>query len=165
MVIIEKINFWYKRNRILFNDLDLELNPGNIYGLLGRNGAGKTSLLKIISGLLFPKSGSVEVFGNDSTKRLPAFLQDIFFIPEEFSLQVVKIKDFVKANSVFYPSFDHAQLKSILLEFGLDDNEKLNQISYGQKKKFLRDRIKSWGAEQKFANFERKLSKQKTNHY
>jgi ABC-2 type transport system ATP-binding protein len=137
MVIIKKINFGYKRDRILFNDLDLELNPGNIYGLLGKNGAGKTSLLKIISGLVFPKSGSLEVFGFDPTKRLPAFLQDIFFIPEEFPLQAVKIKDFVKANSVFYPSFNHVQLQSILVEFGLDENQKLNQISYGQKKTFL----------------------------
>ena len=137
MIKINKINFWYKRNHVLFNDLELELSPGNIYGLLGRNGAGKTSLLKIISGLLFPKSGTLDVFGYDSTKRMPAFLQDIFFIPEEFSLHAVKIKDYVRANSVFYPSFNHTQFQSILVEFGLDENEKLNQISYGQKKKFL----------------------------
>ena len=137
MIILNKITFWYKRDRMLFNDLDLELSPGNIYGLLGRNGAGKTSLLKIISGLLIPKLGTLNVFGFDSTKRLPAFLQDVFIVPEEFSLQAIKIKEYVRANSVFYPLFNHTQLQLMLNEFGLDEDEKLNNISYGQKKKFL----------------------------
>jgi ABC-2 type transport system ATP-binding protein len=81
--------------------------------------------------------GTLNVFGFDSTKRLPAFLQDVFIVPEEFSLQAIKIKEYVRANSVFYPLFNHTQLQLMLNEFGLDEDEKLNNISYGQKKKFL----------------------------
>ena len=53
MLNIKNLSFGYNSTENLFNNLNLELSPGNIYGLLGKNGAGKTTLLKIICGLLF----------------------------------------------------------------------------------------------------------------
>ncbi len=137
MVQIENLCFSYPRKPSLFKQLDMELQPGNIYGLLGKNGAGKTTLLKIIAGLVFPKSGRCTVAGLDGSKREPQFLEDICFIPEEYQLPSVKISSFVSINSPFYKRFDHEKMAWLLKEFQLKPEHKLHQLSFGQKKKFL----------------------------
>ncbi len=137
MVQTEKLSFGYTRTQRLFEKLDISLLPGNIYGLLGKNGAGKTTLLRIIAGLTFPRSGSCTVFGNESSHRLPGVLQDIYMIPEEYSLPPIRIGTYVSLNAPFYGRFDHEKLKWLLEEFQLTSNNKLHQLSYGQKKKFL----------------------------
>lgn len=55
MIEIKSIEFAYSKKQKLFQDLNLSMQNGHIYGLLGKNGAGKTSLLKILSGLRFPQ--------------------------------------------------------------------------------------------------------------
>ncbi len=54
MITIQNLSFHYKSGRPIYSGVNMELQPGNIYGLLGENGVGKTTLLKLISGLLFP---------------------------------------------------------------------------------------------------------------
>ncbi len=137
MVEIKKLNFGYRKNRLLFNNLDLSLPLGNIYGLFGKNGAGKTTLLKQITGLLFPTSGECHVFGIPSSQRSPDVLQDIIIIPEEFNLPSIRGFSFAKINGAFYPGFNKSEFKNLLNEFQVDGNERLNDLSYGQKKKFL----------------------------
>lgn len=137
MVQIEQLMFGYTRKKILFNQLDLDLVPGNIYGLLGRNGAGKTTLLKIIAGLVFPQSGKCTVSGFESKQRIPQCLEDICFIPEEYHLPSISIANFVSLNAPFYKRFDHEKLSWLLNEFQLKTTDKLNQLSFGQKKKFI----------------------------
>jgi ABC-2 type transport system ATP-binding protein len=137
MVEIKRLNFGYTKKQTLFNQLDLQLKPGNIYGLLGKNGAGKTSLLKVMTGLVFPRDGSCKIAGYDANERMPACLEDICFIPEEYHLPSVKIESFVSINAPFYRRFDHEKLAWLLKEFQLQPKNKLNQLSYGQKKKFL----------------------------
>ena len=89
MVRIKDLSFGYNRNR-LFNNLLLSLEPGNIYGLLGKNGAGKTSLLRIISGQIYPEGGDCRVFDMNPHMRSPEFLSKVYFVPEEFSLPGLK---------------------------------------------------------------------------
>lgn len=113
------------------------MESGKIYGLLGHNGAGKTTMLKLIAGLLFPKSGNCNVLGFNPKERDPNFLKDIFYIPEEFELPSFSIEKYFQINSVFYPNFDKAILNEILSEFNLKYEFKLNALSFGQKKKFL----------------------------
>lgn len=137
MVQIEKLSFGYTRSQRLFNGLNLELLPGNIYGLLGKNGAGKTTLLRIVAGLTFPRSGSCNVLGHASSLRLPSMLQDLYLVPEEYHLPPISIGRYVSLNATFYGRFDHEKLKWLLEEFQLTTKVKLHQLSYGQKKKFL----------------------------
>ncbi len=137
MIKINDLSFAYPKKESLFKDLSLHLNPGSITGLLGINGAGKTTLLKLLSGLLLKSSGNLEVNGFNPFNRDVSFLNDIYFIPEEYYLDPVKISSFVKANSGFYPNFDHKKLNDILDDFKLDQNEKLSELSHGQRKKFL----------------------------
>ena len=65
----------------MFNHFSLSLEPGRIYGLLGKNGTGKSTLLYLISGLLRPVSGSVMMNGHESRLRLPEMLQEVFIVP------------------------------------------------------------------------------------
>jgi len=137
MVELQHVHFRYKKKKPLFDNLSLTLQPGLIYGLLGKNGAGKSSLLKHISGLLYPDSGTCTVFGSDASARKPETLQDIYLIPEEFNLPAVKLSTYLKMNAVFYSRFSYSQFNAYLAEFELSEDAKLSTLSYGQKKKFL----------------------------
>lgn len=138
MVSIKDLKFRYSKKQLpLFEELSCELSSGSIVGLLGKNGAGKTSLLKLMVGLLQPTEGSVHILGQQPSVRQPSLLQDIYFLPEEFHQPSISIKKYVKANASFYPRFDEELLKRLLTDFELPDNKQLNQFSYGQKKKFL----------------------------
>jgi ABC-2 type transport system ATP-binding protein len=135
MVSLHNIHFAYRKKRPLFEGLNVELKPGCIYGLLGRNGAGKTSLLRLMSGLLFPQKGNCRVGPHDPVWRSPAFLQEVFFIPEEFDLPPVRIRDYASVNAPFYPKFDYVQFGKYLQEFDLDERLTMTEMSHGQKKK------------------------------
>lgn len=137
MIHIQDLSFEYKPGQNLFNNLDLNLDPGNIYGLLGKNGAGKTTLLKLIGGLLFPHSGECSVMDHVPELRLPQFLRELFFIPEEFYLPPVKLDEYIKLYTPFYPRFNRRQFNDYRDKFDLPDNGKLTSLSYGQKKKLL----------------------------
>lgn len=137
MIEINELAFSYKKKKPLFNHLNLQLPSGRIHGLLGKNGAGKTTLLKLISGLLFPNNGNIKTLGFDPNKRKPGMLQDIYFLFEEFTLPDLSIQKFKEVYAGFYPNFNENQFNEYLSEFEIHDNEKLNSLSYGQKKKVL----------------------------
>lgn len=136
MIKIESLGFAYKR-RIVFDHLNLELRPGHIYGLLGKNGTGKSTLLRSLMGLLFPDKGSIEAFGHNPSKRHPAYLQEAFMVAEEFYLPSVSVSHFMKSNAPFYPAFDEGQFSAYLKEFEVPVRHRLDQMSYGQRKKVL----------------------------
>src|SRR5512138_2593225 len=117
MIRIKDLNFNYPRQNALFDGLSLKLEPGSISGLLGKNGAGKTSLLKLFTGLLHSRSGEITVIAHNPQKREVSFLNNVFLVPEEFYFPAVKITDYIKAYSQFYPQFDLPMLNRILIEF------------------------------------------------
>lgn len=137
MIEIEKLKFGYKKNNILMNDLNLNLQAGYIHGLLGKNGAGKTTLLKQIVGLAFPNEGSCKVMGYEPRHRSPEFLQKIFIVPEEFEMLPVKISKYVNLHAPFYPDFSEELFNKCLEEFEMTSDEKIHNLSFGQKKKVM----------------------------
>jgi ABC-2 type transport system ATP-binding protein len=137
MIQIQDLHFAYPRQSGLFKNLCLQLEPGSITGLLGKNGSGKTTLLKLLSGLLHPHSGTLTVLGNIPGKREVSFLSDVFLVPEEFYFPSISFKDYCKSYSPFYPRFDAEILDRIFAEFKLDAKTNLQNLSQGQKKKFL----------------------------
>ncbi|MFK7951744.1 MAG: ATP-binding cassette domain-containing protein [Ekhidna sp.] len=138
MINIKQLNFSYsKKQSPLFDGLDCELKAGSIVGLLGKNGAGKTSLLKILTGLQFSTSGAIQVNGHSPSKREPSFLEELFFVSEEFYIPGISIEKFVKAHAPFYPRFDRDLLNRLISDFELPQTKNLQKLSYGQKKKFL----------------------------
>ncbi|MEZ4950250.1 MAG: ABC transporter ATP-binding protein [Saprospiraceae bacterium] len=137
MIDLTNIAFWYKKDKPVFSGLDLNLQKGAIYGLLGKNGAGKTTLLKIISGLLFPKQGTCHVINHKPGQRLPSFLSEVYYVPEELYIPSVKIKEFVNTYAPFYPRFDQARFDKYLDVFEISAENKMDALSYGQKKKAI----------------------------
>lgn len=137
MITINDLAFSYKKKKPLFSNLNLQLSEGRIHGLLGKNGAGKTTLLKLVSGLLFPTNGIISTLGYNPANRKPSMLQDIYFLFEEFTLPDFSIQKFKDVYYSFYPKFNENQFAEYLSEFEIHDNEKLNSLSYGQKKKVL----------------------------
>jgi ABC-2 type transport system ATP-binding protein len=137
MIEIRNLRFQYHRKRPLFENLSVDLMPGSIYGLLGKNGAGKTSLLKVISGLIFPRSGSCAVSGFLPRQRKPSFLERIYFLPEDFQVPPISMKRYKNLYAPFYPAFNDRLYGELLTEFNLDPDDRLNRLSQGQRKKFL----------------------------
>lgn len=138
MIEIKDMDFGYVPQRKIFDNLNLSLEAGHIYGLLGKNGMGKTTLLKIISGLRFCNRGSVEVFGQKPEMRNPEMLADIYFVTEEMDVPTVSVSEYVKIYAPFYPNFSKSDFENYLRQFEINDLElKLTKMSHGQKKKVL----------------------------
>ncbi len=137
MINIQSLEFSHRKREKLFENLSFSLKPGSITGLLGKNGAGKTSLLKIMAGMLFPGKGEIEVLGHQPKKREPDFLKFVYYLPEEFYLPATSVRNYLKANSGFYPNFDQELMKYQMQEFEIPVENRLDKMSYGQKKKFL----------------------------
>lgn len=136
MIEVKNISFKYAgQKHFVFDDFSLTLNSNSIYGLLGKNGTGKSTLLYLISGLLRPHRGKVSVDGNVSVKRKAEMLEEIFFVSEEFELPKCSLREYVNRNSGFYPRFSDAILRNCLKEFEVPENPMLDQLSMGQKKK------------------------------
>ena len=136
MIDIKNLDFSYSRNTKLFTGLNLNLETGRIHGLLGKNGEGKSTLLKLISGLVFPVRGNIEVMGFNPQKRLPEMLKEIYFLPEELPQLTLSIKDYEEVYAPFYPNFNADQFNRYLTEFEIDNKKSmLNKLSHGQKKK------------------------------
>lgn len=137
MISINNLSFAFKKNQPLFKDLSLEMKAGKIYGLFGLNGAGKTSLLNQISGLLFPAGGECTVNEIIARERTPAMLSDLFLIPEQFDLPSMTGTKYTDIHAPFYPRFEESQFKSVINEFKVNTSSILQELSYGQRKKFL----------------------------
>lgn len=137
MVTIQNLQFGYRKSKLVFDALNLQIEPGHIYGLLGENGTGKSTLLKLMSGLAFAQKGSVETLGYNPEKRMPNMLREIAFIPEEFDLLPLSIPKFIQVSAPFYPAFDEKQMYALLEEFQIPKGQAITDMSYGQKKKLL----------------------------
>lgn len=136
MVNVQNISFHYKGQKALvFDGFSLQLEENRIYGLLGKNGTGKSTLLYLLSGLLRPVNGHVSVDGIEARKREPEMLRDIFLVTEEFELPAIRLSEYVKLYRPFYPNFSDEVLDNCLKDFELDRNVKFNELSMGQRKK------------------------------
>src|SRR6185312_12292220 len=116
MVSLQNVSFAYKKKPV-FNDLNLRFDAGHVYGLLGKNGTGKSSLLRNIAGLLQPKKGKIDVNGYTPFDRLPVFLEDVYMVPEEFYLPDITVPAFIKHYSPFYPHFDYKRFGNYISVF------------------------------------------------
>ncbi|HMS28557.1 MAG TPA: ABC transporter ATP-binding protein [Saprospiraceae bacterium] len=137
MIDLKQVSFGYRKTKEIFREMDLTLKPGSIYGLLGRNGAGKTSLLKMVNGLIFPQKGEVRVSGEDPAKRLPWNLADIYFVQEEPMIPSTTVLTYLYTYAPFYPNFDYDRFMRLLTSFGLEGSLRMDKMSHGQKKKVV----------------------------
>ena len=137
MITVKQLSFGYTRRRNIFDSLSLELPKGSIVGLLGRNGEGKTTLLKLLYGQLLRRQGALKVLDADPKHRAVSFLQQVYLLPEEFQVPPISIRSFFDISAPFYPNYDEAVAKELIDTFGLQWDMNLKKISQGQKKKAL----------------------------
>jgi len=134
MIKVQNLGFSYGNNEVL-KHISMEIREGNIYGLLGENGVGKTTLLTLLCGLKKPQSGFIDVDGETPFDRKPALLADQFYLADEVKAESASAMAFAKANGVFWPNFDLERFRTILEEFEVNPLQRMDAMSAGQLKK------------------------------
>lgn len=134
MIEIKNIQFSYGRHMVL-NHVTLDLQPGKIYGLLGQNGVGKSTLLKVVSGLLKSQGGECLVNNRIPFKREPSFLSSVYYLPEDFVGPDVTVETYAMQVGPFYPNFSQERFFKIIAEFDVNPKIKFTKLSFGQQKK------------------------------
>ena len=134
MIEISNLSFSYGAKRVLEN-ISLKVSEGNIYGLLGENGVGKTTLLTLLCGLKKPEAGTITVDGRNPFNREPSLLADQFYLPDEVIPVHARALDFAKEHGVFWPRFDLEKFRTILSEFEVEPQQRMDAMSAGQLKK------------------------------
>lgn len=134
MIEIKDLAFSYGKTPIL-KSITTTLEEGRIYGLLGENGVGKTTLLTLLCGLKKVCSSSITTDGENPFDRTPTLLQNQFYLPDEVLPVTMKAECFAKERGAFWPDYDHSKFLEIMKEFENDPAKKMNQMSAGQLKK------------------------------
>ncbi len=113
-------------------DLNLRVRRGSIYGFLGRNGAGKTTAIKMLVGLLRSDSGEIRVNGVDPWQFTIADRQKIGYLSEKQTLMpTMRIDGLIEFTANFYPNWDFALCDRILKRFQLDPTKRIKELSQG----------------------------------
>ncbi len=137
MINVSELSFAYGRGKDVLSGLNTNLKKGSVYGLLGKNGVGKSTLLKLLCGLLFPKEGSVVVGEHSACSRRPSLLSELFFVTEELEMPTVSMRKYANLTASLYPNFSHELLEKYMREFQVSMDDKLSKMSHGQRKKAI----------------------------
>ena len=119
--------------RPALNGINMDIPRGRIIGLLGPNGSGKTTFMKLANGLLVPSGGSILIDGHKpgpETKQAVSYLPDKDYLPDW-----MKVKDLVKMFTEFYKDFDHLKAQDMLQRLSINDGQRLKSLSKGTKEK------------------------------
>ena len=135
MITLKELSFSYSRKKEVLDRINLEVGSGHICGLLGKNGEGKTTLLNLLSGQIFPDQGSCLVLEETPSERNARFLQQIFLLPEEISMPEVTAIEYIKMYAPFYPTFRDDICKACVESFEINLSDRLSKMSPGQRKK------------------------------
>ena len=134
MININNLAFSYGSVPVLKN-ITMKLEEGKIYGLLGENGVGKTTLLTLLCGLKKPNTGSIDIDGTDPFKRDPELYSQLYYVPDEVSPLHQTAKAFAKNTGVFWPNFSMELFETIMKEMEVECSQKMDAMSAGQLKK------------------------------
>ena len=134
MITIKKLGFSYG-DHVVLKDISMNLEEGRIYGLLGENGVGKTTLLTLLAGLKKVEDGTLEIDGQIPFNREPSFLSNIYYLPDEVPAPRRKAIDFAIDHGQYWNNFNAQKFSEIMTVFDTDQNQRMDQMSYGQLKK------------------------------
>jgi ABC-2 type transport system ATP-binding protein len=121
---------------LVLDGLDLDIPEGSIYGLVGPNGVGKTTTIKILMNIFAPTSGHCQVFGADSRKLQPQHFAQIGYVSEnQEQPDWMTVGYFLDYLAHFYPTWDRELAASLLRQFQLPLDRRLRHLSRGMKMK------------------------------
>ena len=120
-------------NKEILKDINLSIQSGKIIGLLGKNGVGKTTLIKLINDLLTPTSGEILIKGQKigvETKKVISYLPERTYLNKQ-----MKVSEVISYFDDFYDNFDSEKAKKLLKDLDLDVNQRLTKMSKGMQEK------------------------------
>lgn len=129
---VKKLNKSFDNKKVL-KDINFSIDKGKIIGLLGKNGVGKTTLIKLINDLLTPTSGEILINGNKvgvETKKVISYLPERTYLNKQ-----MKVSEVISFFEDFYEDFDSKKAKKLLKDLDLDINQKLTKMSKGMQEK------------------------------
>lgn len=131
----EQLTKRYRRARGI-TQLSITVNKGDIYGFIGSNGAGKSTTIRVLLGLIRANSGTAQVFGEDVRRRRREILSDIGYIPSEASYYPgMRVQDALRMSAQLRKRDCALEARRVCGALSLDMNRKINELSFGNKKK------------------------------
>ena len=137
MIKLTNLVAGYKQKNPVLSAINTQIEVGNIYGLLGSNGVGKTTLLHTIAGVLDPLSGEVDVMGHTPSAHTRQFFEQIYYITDEIELPAMSLEGYIGTYAKFRPNFSREQMQSYLERMNFTFGVRLNKLSLGNRKKFI----------------------------
>ena len=134
MIRIKDLGFAYSGNPIL-KGISMDLKEGCIYGLLGENGVGKTTLLTLLCGLKKAQKGTIDIDGYNPYDRQPSFLSEQYYLSDEVAAMNMTAAGYAVTYGKFWVNFDMNKFIEIMEIFGNDPHQMMDKISFGQLKK------------------------------
>ncbi len=124
----------YYGSRLIFENLSFNIREGSIFGLLGKNGTGKTTTINILNGFLRPKSGQCLMFGEDSYSLSPATKARVGFLIEgHVQYSFMNIRQIERYYSAFYPRWKKEAYYELMSKLAVTEHQKLSKMSCGQR--------------------------------
>ena len=134
MITIKDLGFSYGDKAVLKN-ISMKLEEGRIYGLLGENGVGKTTLLTLLCGLKKPQVGSIDADGRNPYDRQPSLLSDQYYLSDEVGAMNMTGAEYASHYGKFWENFDMGKFMEVMEVLENDPARKMTHMSFGQLKK------------------------------
>ena len=129
MIQINNLAFSYGSTEVLRN-ISMNLEPGRIYGLLGENGVGKTTLLTLLCGLKKCGAGTIDIDGRDPYRRDPGLLSELCYLPDEVAPENDRAASWAAGRGRFWPGFTMERFYEIMRVFENDPSKKMNGMQH-----------------------------------
>jgi ABC-2 type transport system ATP-binding protein len=131
-------DFWGRPKVRALKALDLEIKQGEVFGLLGPNGSGKTTTIRLVLGMLSPVDGTIDVLGHSIPTFAHRALARIGYVPERLHLYGrLTVDESIRYHRTFFPTFDTAEAERLRRRFGLREDQVVSRLSKGEAAKLM----------------------------